>query len=67
MIEEVLEQRHTVIESQSQEHQQEQEDMAVNFLLRSRQNGIFYQHGKIAYLIPIQYTLGYRIAPLRKN
>ena len=40
---------------------------AANFLIRSCQNGIFYQNGELTYLIPVTYKLGYRVAPFKVN
>lgn len=40
---------------------------AANFLIRSSRNGIFYQNGVVAYLIPVQNKLGYKMSPLRVN
>jgi hypothetical protein len=49
------------------EAEQRRVELAANFLLKSSRNGIFYQNGMLAYLIPVQHKLGYRTAPLRMN
>ena len=67
MIEEVMENHRTADEVKSEEHDQAQIDYATDFLLRSRYNEIFYRSGEMAYLIPIQCSLGYKAAPLRAN
>ena len=67
MSEEAVNKRHTVMESESKEKRDQQIQFATDFLLRSRHNGIFYRNGTLAYMIPIQYTLGYKVAPLRPN
>jgi hypothetical protein len=67
MIEEILERSRTVMEFESKADDLRQTEMAIDFLLRVRRSGIFYKTGNSAYMIPIQHTLGYRVAPLRMN
>jgi hypothetical protein len=67
MSEEILEVGFIKKDSKSTDTQKKVMEIAVNFLIKSRRNGIFYQSGVISYLIPIQYKLGYRGAPMRVN
>ena len=60
-----INQRRTI--NHVEEDGESQIEFAANFLLRSRYSGIFYRDGSLAYLIPIQYNLGYKVAPLRAN
>lgn len=55
------------VPGKSKESERFKDETAINFLLRTKQNEIFYRDGITYYVIPIQYELGCRTAPFRVN
>jgi hypothetical protein len=51
----------------SEENKQVHHSGAIDFLLRTQQNGILYYNGGMAHLIPTSRELGYKFAPLWMN